>query len=97
MADDGTDVANGTQSQEETSDIPKYDLYIRVRSSPFSILSVELFYGFIQEAYSSFQCSTFSSLTGFTKLAVACLRSNDQNWVNIFTTASNYDYSRNRF
>lgn len=30
MADDGTDVANGTQSQEETSDIPKYDLYIRV-------------------------------------------------------------------
>jgi len=30
MADDGTEVANGTQSQEETSDIPKYDLYIRV-------------------------------------------------------------------
>ncbi|WAR08312.1 CLIC5-like protein [Mya arenaria] len=29
MSGDGTDVANGTQAPDETSDIPKYDLYIR--------------------------------------------------------------------
>lgn len=29
MSEDGTDVANGTTQQEETSDVPKYHLYIR--------------------------------------------------------------------
>jgi len=30
MSDDEAQVANGTQAPDETSDIPKYDLYIRV-------------------------------------------------------------------